>query len=64
VNERVYAVGGWDGKEDSPAVESFSPSMQGGGPGGGAGAVGVGGWRREAALNVPRSNLAVAVLWR
>ena len=62
MNERVYAVGGWDGKEDLPAVESFSPSMQGGGPGGGEGRVG--GWRREAALNVPRSNLAVAVLCR
>ena len=46
---RVYAVGGWDGKQELSTVESLVP--------------GEGIWRDEADLEIPRSNLAAAVLW-
>jgi hypothetical protein len=50
VHARVYAIGGWDGSQDLHSVESF--------------ALGEPRWRPEADLEIPRSNLAAAVLWR
>ena len=50
VHNRVFAVGGWDGKQDVDIVESLRLDE--------------GKWREEAALEIPRSNLAAAVLWR